>query len=131
MLAIPLISAKCERVFSSTKHLITNSRNRLKADIIEVNKCLKSWYGRPEAKAFKQGVDPNVDDLYKEEAAAKAKAKAEAAIEAAAKKDSNTQDDADQHTGEQKGKQAEEAEEEDVEDKEDKDDSIKYIVIDN
>ena len=52
MLAIPLISAKCERVFSSVKHLITDSRNRLKADIVEANECLKSWFGRPKAKAF-------------------------------------------------------------------------------
>ena len=83
MLAIPLISAKCKRVFSSAKHLVTNTRNRLKADIIEANECLKSWYGRLKPKAFERGVNPNVDDLYEEEATAKA------AAEAAAKKDSN------------------------------------------
>ena len=44
---------------------------------------LESWYGRLKPKAFEQGVDPNVDDLYKEEATAKA------AVKAAAKKDSN------------------------------------------
>ncbi|OCL00296.1 uncharacterized protein K441DRAFT_719025 [Cenococcum geophilum 1.58] len=53
MLAIPLISAKYERVFSSTKYLVINSRSYLKADIIKANKCLKSWYGRPKPKAFK------------------------------------------------------------------------------
>jgi len=79
MLAIPLISAKYERVFSFAKHLVTNLCNCLKADIIKANKCLKSWYGRPKPKAFKQGVNPNVDDLYKEELTTKA----------AAKKDSN------------------------------------------
>ena len=47
MLAIPLMSAECERVFSSAKHLLTNPRNRLKADIIKANECLKSWFGRP------------------------------------------------------------------------------------
>ncbi len=95
MLAIPFISVKCEWVFSSVKHLIINSYNCLKANIIKVNKCLKSWYGHLEAKAFEQGVDPNVNDLYEEEAAAKAKAKAETTAKAAAKKDSNTQDNAD------------------------------------
>lgn len=127
MLAILLISVKYKRVFNSIKHLVTNSRNCLKANIIKANKCLKSWYGRPEAKAFKRGVNPNVNDLYKEEAKAKAKATAEAA----AKKDSNTQDDTDQNTGEQKGKQAEEAEEEDEDDEDDEDDSVKYIVVDD
>ena len=83
MLAILLISAKCERVFSSAKHLVTNTYNRLKANIIKANECLKSWYGRPKPKAFEKGVDPNVNNLYKEEATAKA------AAEAAAKKDSN------------------------------------------
>ena len=84
------MSAECEWVFSSAKYLITDSCSRLKADIIKVNECLKSWYGRPEAKAFEWGVNPNINDLYKEEAKAKAKAAAEAAAEAAAKKDSNT-----------------------------------------
>ena len=90
MLAILLMSAKYEWVFSSTKYLITDSYSHLKADIIKVNECLKSWYGRLEAKAFKWGVNPDVDDLYKEEAKAKAKAAAEAIAGATAKKDSNT-----------------------------------------
>ena len=75
MLAIPLINTKYKRVFSSTKHLITDSYNRLKADIIKANKYLKSWFGRLKAKAFQQGVNLNINDLYKEEAAAKAAAK--------------------------------------------------------
>jgi len=83
MLAILLISAKCKRVFSSAKHLVTNICNCLKANIIKVNKYLKSWYGRLKPKAFKKGVNPNVNNLYKEEATTKA------AAEAAAKKDSN------------------------------------------
>src|SRR6266568_2367438 len=94
MLVIPLMSAKCERVFSSAKHLVTDSRNRLKADIIKANKCLKSWYGRPKPKAFERGIDPDVDDLYEEEIAVKAAARA------AAKKDSNAQGNADQEAGE-------------------------------
>ena len=67
------------RVFSSIKHLVTNSYNYLKANIIKANKSLKSRYGRLKPKAIKQGVNPNVNNLYKEEAATKA----------AAKKDSN------------------------------------------
>ena len=63
------MSAECERVFSSAKHLLTDSRNRLKADIIEANECLKSWFGRPQAKSFAKGVDPDVDEQYEEEAA--------------------------------------------------------------
>jgi len=39
---------------------------------------LKSWYRRPKPKAFKQSVNPDVDNFYKEEAAAKAAAKAAA-----------------------------------------------------
>jgi hypothetical protein len=94
MLAILLISAKYERVFSFVKHLVTNTCNRLKANIIEANEYLKSWYRRLKPKAFEQGVDPNVDDLYKEEATAKAAAKV------AAKKDSNAQGNVDQEAGE-------------------------------
>jgi len=48
MLAIPMMSAECERVFSSAKYLITDSRNRLKPDIIEANECLKHWFGKLE-----------------------------------------------------------------------------------
>ena len=90
MLAIRLISAKYKRVFSSIKHLVTNARNCLKADIIEANKCLKSWYGRLRPKAFKQGVNPDVDNLYKEELTTKA------AVKAATEKDSNAQSNIDQ-----------------------------------
>jgi len=48
MLAIPMMSAECERVFSSAKHLLTDDRNRLNPDIIEANECLKHWFGKPE-----------------------------------------------------------------------------------
>ena len=76
MLAILLISAECERVFSSAKHLLNDSRNRLKANIIEANECVKSWFGRPQAKAFIKGIDPDVDEQYEDEAATKAAVKA-------------------------------------------------------
>ena len=43
MLAIPAMSASCERLFSSAKLLLTDVRNRLDADHIEANECLKAW----------------------------------------------------------------------------------------
>jgi len=56
MLAIPAMSAECERVFSSAKHLITDARNRLNPDIIEANECLKHWFGKAEEeKDSKEG----------------------------------------------------------------------------
>jgi hypothetical protein len=45
-LAIPTMSAECERVFSNTKKLITPERNRLVEEIIEVSECLKNWWDR-------------------------------------------------------------------------------------
>ncbi|KAJ9640112.1 hypothetical protein H2201_008629 [Coniosporium apollinis] len=38
------MSAECERVFSSAKHLLSDARNRLNPDIIEANECLKAWF---------------------------------------------------------------------------------------
>ena len=45
-LAIPAMSAECERVFSSTKKLITPERNRLAEEIIEASECMKNWWDR-------------------------------------------------------------------------------------
>jgi len=61
------MSAECERVFSSVKHLITDSCNCLKADIIEANECLKLWFGRLEPGAFDKGDDSNIDEQEGEE----------------------------------------------------------------
>jgi hypothetical protein len=44
--AIPAMSAECERVFSSTKKLLTPERSRLQPDIIEASECLKNWWDR-------------------------------------------------------------------------------------
>ena len=44
-LATPAMSAEYERVFSSTKKLITPERSQLAEDIIEVSECLKNWWG--------------------------------------------------------------------------------------
>lgn len=39
-LAIPTMSAECERIFSSAAQLVTTLWNGLKEDMIEVNECL-------------------------------------------------------------------------------------------
>jgi hypothetical protein len=41
-LAIPAMSAECERVFSSAGKMVTPERNRLGDDIIEAGECLKA-----------------------------------------------------------------------------------------
>ena len=43
MHSILAMSAKCERVFSSTKLLITDLRARMRDDIMEASECLKAW----------------------------------------------------------------------------------------
>jgi hypothetical protein len=43
LLSIPAMSAECERVFSSTKLLISDRRNWLSEEVIEASECLKSW----------------------------------------------------------------------------------------
>ena len=67
ILAILLINVECECVFSSTKYLITDSCNRLKADIIKANKCLKSWFGRLKPRAFDKGNNFDINKQEREE----------------------------------------------------------------
>jgi hypothetical protein len=55
-LAIPAISAECERVFSSTKKLITPERNRLAEDIIEASESLKNWWDRGPIEQLDNGT---------------------------------------------------------------------------
>lgn len=43
LLAIPGMSAECERAFSQAKRMITDERFNLKQDVIEAEQCLKSW----------------------------------------------------------------------------------------
>jgi hypothetical protein len=43
-----MMSVKCERFFSSAKHLLTDTCNRLNPDIIEANECLRHWFSKPE-----------------------------------------------------------------------------------
>jgi hypothetical protein len=44
ILSIPAILANPERLFSSTKLLISDLWNKLGIDIIKAFECLKSWY---------------------------------------------------------------------------------------
>ena len=43
LLSIPLMSVECERVFSSAKILLTDSRNGLKEAIIEACTLIRHW----------------------------------------------------------------------------------------
>jgi hAT family C-terminal dimerisation region len=43
VLSIPAMSAECERVFSSSKLLLSDRRARLKEEIIEASECLRAW----------------------------------------------------------------------------------------
>ena len=42
--SIPAISSEPERVFSGTKHTITDTRGSLKSETIEILESLKSWF---------------------------------------------------------------------------------------
>lgn len=41
--SIPRMSAEVERLFSSTKLMLPNTRNLLQEDAIEVGECIRSW----------------------------------------------------------------------------------------
>jgi hypothetical protein len=43
ILSIPAMSAECERVFSSAKHLLSDSRNALCPETIEGVECERNW----------------------------------------------------------------------------------------
>ncbi|TKA67460.1 hypothetical protein B0A49_09354 [Cryomyces minteri] len=43
LFSVPATSSECERVFSQTKKLVTDERNRLLADTIEADECQKNW----------------------------------------------------------------------------------------
>ena len=44
ILSIPAMSAEPERLFSATKLILTDTRNKLSMRLIEALACLKSWY---------------------------------------------------------------------------------------
>jgi len=41
--SIPAMSADPERLFSSSKHILRDTGNRLKCEALEALECLKSW----------------------------------------------------------------------------------------
>jgi hypothetical protein len=43
-LSCSIMSAECERIFSSAKRLIIPEKNMLKEDIVETCECLKAWW---------------------------------------------------------------------------------------
>jgi hypothetical protein len=43
LFSIPAMSSECERVFSQSKKVVTDERNRLKASTIEALECQKNW----------------------------------------------------------------------------------------
>lgn len=44
IIAIPIMSLECKRIFSSAGYLITPLQNRLKKDLIDTSECLNAWY---------------------------------------------------------------------------------------
>lgn len=59
-LAIPATSASSERVFSTGRHLISDTRNCLSAKTIQACLCLKSWF--KNEKIFNE-EDEKADNL--------------------------------------------------------------------
>jgi len=53
LLAIPAMSAEVDRVFSSTGVMVTDRRNRLWEDVVEVVECMKSWSADGGIVSFK------------------------------------------------------------------------------
>jgi hypothetical protein len=46
LFSIPGMSAECERVFSQTKKMITDERNRLAPEVVEADQLQKQWLMR-------------------------------------------------------------------------------------
>jgi hypothetical protein len=44
ILSIPVMLAEPERIFSATKLILTDRRNKLSIKMIKALACLKSWY---------------------------------------------------------------------------------------
>ena len=49
MIIIPTILSEYKKVFNSTRKLIILVCNYLKKDIIEISKCLSTWYKQKSA----------------------------------------------------------------------------------
>jgi hypothetical protein len=61
------MSAECERIFSSTKKLITPERNRLHEQIIEASECLKNWWDQGLIQQQVSGPEDDSDDCQLED----------------------------------------------------------------
>jgi hAT family C-terminal dimerisation region len=61
-LAIPVMSAECERIFSCTKKLITPERNSLHEQIIKAPECLKNWWDQGLIQQQPSGSEDDSDD---------------------------------------------------------------------
>jgi hypothetical protein len=66
-LAIPVMSAECERIFSSTKKLITPERNSLHEQIIEASECSKNWWDQGLIQQQPSGSEDDSDDCQLED----------------------------------------------------------------
>lgn len=65
--SIPSMSADPERLFSSCKHVLTDTRNRLRSDTLEALECLKSWRkeGLLVSSLYRlHSIPESIDDLY-------------------------------------------------------------------
>lgn len=58
--SIPAMSSECERVFSQTKLILTDQRNRFGNDMLEAVECQRHW--------LKSGIlDETVDEAFSQE----------------------------------------------------------------
>ena len=62
ILSIPIISAKPERIFSATKFILTDHRNKLSMKIIKALAYLKSWYKLKEFIDEDLFIRPKIKD---------------------------------------------------------------------
>ena len=62
ILSIPTISAKPEQIFSATKLILTDRRNKLSIKMIKALACLKSWYKLKEFIDEDLFIRPKIKD---------------------------------------------------------------------
>lgn len=60
MASIPVMSAECERIFSSAKILLSDQRARMKPILIEAYECLRHWMLGDNQKLFNR--DPPINE---------------------------------------------------------------------
>jgi hypothetical protein len=62
ILLIPVMLAKPERIFSATKLILTDRRNKLSMKMIKALACLKSWYKLKEFIDEDLFIGPKIKD---------------------------------------------------------------------